>query len=50
MGKLNDIIEWQEFGSEYRLYIRHHWGKEEKVTAKHAKYAKEESEPPPFAR
>ncbi|HBG61152.1 MAG: hypothetical protein A2Y03_06415 [Omnitrophica WOR_2 bacterium GWF2_38_59] len=31
MGKLNDIIEWQEFGSEYRMYIRHHWGADEKV-------------------
>jgi len=31
MAKLNDIIEWQEFGSEYRLYVKHHWGKDDKV-------------------
>jgi len=31
MRKLNEIIEWQEFGSEYRLYIRHHADKEEKL-------------------
>lgn len=24
MGKLNEIIEWNECGSEYRLYVRHY--------------------------
>ncbi len=31
MAKLNEIIEWQELGTEYRMYIRHHWGEDEKV-------------------
>lgn len=31
MAKLNDIIEWQEFGSEYRLYVKHAWGADDKL-------------------
>ena len=31
MSALNEIIEWSEYGSEYRLYVKHHWDKEDKV-------------------
>lgn len=31
MGRLNEIIEWQEHGSEYRLYVKHHSEGEGKV-------------------
>lgn len=31
MGKLNQIIEWNELGSEYRLYVKHFWGADDKV-------------------
>lgn len=31
MNKLNKIIEWSEFGSEHRMYIKHYWDKDDKV-------------------
>ncbi len=31
MNKLNEIIEWQECGSEYRLYIRHYYDGNDKL-------------------
>lgn len=31
MAKLNEIIEWQEFGSELRLYVKHYRGPDEKL-------------------
>ncbi len=31
MGSLNEIIEWQEFGSEYRMYIKHYGDEQDKV-------------------
>ena len=31
MSKLNDIIEWQEHGSDYKLYIRHYRNSEGKL-------------------
>ncbi len=31
MSKLNKIIEWQECGSEYRLYIRHYYDVQDKL-------------------
>ncbi len=30
MAKLNEIIEWQELGSEFRLYVKHYRGKDGK--------------------
>jgi len=24
MAKINEIIEWSEFGSEYRMYVKHY--------------------------
>lgn len=24
MTKINEIIEWSEFGSEYRMYVKHY--------------------------
>lgn len=32
MTQLNDILEWQEFGSEYRLYVKHNIEKDDKVS------------------
>jgi len=32
MPKVNDIIEWEEYGSAYKLYIRHHLEKDDKVS------------------
>ncbi len=31
MSGLNDIIEWSACGSEYRIYVKHHWGENDKV-------------------
>ena len=31
MGNLNEIIEWQDCGSEYRVYVKHYLNDEEKV-------------------
>ncbi len=32
MPAINDIIEWNEFGSEYRLYVKHYRDTEDKVS------------------
>lgn len=32
MARLNDIIEWSEFGTEYRLYAKHRLDENERVT------------------
>ena len=31
MAKINEIIEWQEFGSDFKLYIKHGRDKEGKL-------------------
>ena len=31
MNKLNKIIEWNECGTEYRMYIKHYRDKEDKL-------------------
>jgi len=31
MPKLNEIIQWQDSGSEFQLYVRHYYGKDDKV-------------------
>lgn len=31
MSKLNEIIEWQELGSEFRLYVKHYRGEDGKL-------------------
>ncbi|MCA9407835.1 MAG: hypothetical protein H6755_03845 [Candidatus Omnitrophica bacterium] len=31
MANLNDIIEWQDYGSEFRLYVKHYLDEKEKV-------------------
>ncbi len=31
MSKLNEIIEWQEFGSEFRIYVKHYRGPDDKL-------------------
>ena len=31
MPKLNEIIEWQELGSEFRLYVKHFRGADGKL-------------------
>ena len=31
MAKINEIIEWQELGSEFRLYVKHFRGADGKL-------------------
>ena len=31
MSKINEILEWQEYGTQYRLYVRHHRDKSDKI-------------------
>ncbi len=31
MPKINEILEWDEFGSSYKMYSRHHLDENEKV-------------------
>ena len=31
MANLNEIIEWQDCGSEYRIYVKHFLDEKEKV-------------------
>lgn len=32
MSGINDIIEWNEFGSEFRLYVKHYRDDNDKVS------------------
>jgi len=31
MSQLNEIIEWSECGTEYRLYAKHSWDEDDKI-------------------
>ena len=31
MTKINEIIEWQEEGSDYKLYVKHYRNEEDKL-------------------
>ena len=31
MSKLNEIIEWQEFGSDFKMYVKHYRGEDGKL-------------------
>ena len=31
MSNLNEIIEWNDCGSEHRIYVKHYYGKDEKL-------------------